>query len=199
MPTDARRPLGRPRNPAVDERIRIATLALLIDEGYAGVTMESVARRAGVAHTTIYRRWPSKAHLVHEVLFPASDVVELGADGSLEQVISDLVIGMVESISRPEARAALPGLLAEYRSDDELLGLMIRRFEPGITDLLTNALADAVARGEARPGVAAATVLETVIGAAMVGTFLRADTPPEVRAQDLLDLVMSGLLANSND
>jgi hypothetical protein len=89
-PTEPRRPLGRPRNPAVDDRIRDATLAVLIDEGYAGVTMESVARREG-------------------------------------QVIADLVVDMVESVSRTEARVALPGLLAEYRSDEELLGLMIQR------------------------------------------------------------------------
>ena len=74
-----------------------------------------------------------------------------------------------------------------------------RRFEPGSTDLLANALADAAARSEARSGVAAATVLETVIGAAMVGTFLRAGTTPEVRSQGLLDLVMSGLLTNPID
>lgn len=55
---------GRPRDPRVDEAILSATLGLLAEQGYARLTMEGVALRAGVAKTSLYRRWSTKDSLV---------------------------------------------------------------------------------------------------------------------------------------
>jgi AcrR family transcriptional regulator len=59
---------GRRRDPSRDEAILAATLALFAEVGYAGVSMEGVAARAGVAKATIYRRYPSKESLVVEAV-----------------------------------------------------------------------------------------------------------------------------------
>jgi len=62
---DAARPRpGRRRDPLCDEAIFAATLALFAEEGYAGISIEGVAARAGVGKATIYRRYPNKAQLV---------------------------------------------------------------------------------------------------------------------------------------
>jgi AcrR family transcriptional regulator len=55
---------GRPRDPAVDTAILDATAELFVAEGYAGVSIEGVAARAGVGKATIYRRYADKAQLV---------------------------------------------------------------------------------------------------------------------------------------
>ena len=47
---------GRPRDPRVDEAIMAATLDLLVENGYARLTIEGVALRAEVAKTSLYRR-----------------------------------------------------------------------------------------------------------------------------------------------
>src|SRR3954453_4419384 len=52
---------GRPRDGALDERILEQVLDLLGSRGYAGLTLDELAVRSGVAKTTILRRWPSKA------------------------------------------------------------------------------------------------------------------------------------------
>ena len=52
---------GRPRDRALDDRILEQLLALLGSRGYAGLTLDELAARSGVAKTTILRRWPSKA------------------------------------------------------------------------------------------------------------------------------------------
>jgi len=59
---------GRPRDPACDAAILRATLEAFAEEGYAGVSMEGVAARAGVGKATVYRRYASKAHLVVEAV-----------------------------------------------------------------------------------------------------------------------------------
>src|SRR5215831_11164328 len=59
---------GRPRSPAADEAILDATVDLLAEQGFLGLSIEAVAARAGVAKTTIYRRWPTKDDLLMDAI-----------------------------------------------------------------------------------------------------------------------------------
>lgn len=59
---------GRPRDPQVDEAIFAATLELLVEEGYAQLTIERIAARAGVGKASLYRRWPDKVSIVLEAV-----------------------------------------------------------------------------------------------------------------------------------
>jgi len=63
-PTVAGPPAGRPRDPQIDVAVLKATLALLDESGYARLTLEGVARRAGTTKPAIYRRWPDRQRLV---------------------------------------------------------------------------------------------------------------------------------------
>ena len=75
---DAERRPGRPRSEQCDLAIRAAVLDLLVEEGFARMTIEGVAARAGVGKASIYRRWPSKEDLV----------VDAVVTHSLEHVVS---------------------------------------------------------------------------------------------------------------
>lgn len=61
--TSGRRGPGRPRDAEVGDRILHAALAVLSTEGYAAMSMDAVAERAGVSKPTIYRRWSTKIEL----------------------------------------------------------------------------------------------------------------------------------------
>jgi len=67
MPDPPRSP-GRPRSAAADAAIQAAVVELLDEAGYAGLTFEAVAARAGVAKTTVYRRWPTKQDLAFDAI-----------------------------------------------------------------------------------------------------------------------------------
>lgn len=54
---------GRPRDAAIDTAILAATVDELIERGFVALSMEAVAARAGVAKTTLYRRWPNTTEL----------------------------------------------------------------------------------------------------------------------------------------
>jgi AcrR family transcriptional regulator len=55
---------GRPRNTRIDSSVLSATLAELREAGYARLTFEAVARRAGTSKPAIYRRWAGRPQLV---------------------------------------------------------------------------------------------------------------------------------------
>jgi AcrR family transcriptional regulator len=59
---------GRPRDPAIDSVILTAALELFIDKGIAGMSIEQIAKRAGVGKPTIYRRWSTKELLVADAI-----------------------------------------------------------------------------------------------------------------------------------
>ena len=58
--TDADAGRGRPRDPRTHDAIMTATRHLLTRDGYDQVSMDAIAKEAGVSRPTVYRRWPSK-------------------------------------------------------------------------------------------------------------------------------------------
>jgi AcrR family transcriptional regulator len=59
---------GRPRDPALDKAILDAALEAFIAHGIAGMSIEQVAKRAGVGKPTVYRRWSNKEFLVIDAI-----------------------------------------------------------------------------------------------------------------------------------
>lgn len=108
---------GRPRDPRVDDALRRAVENLLVEQGYADLTVQGVARAAGVSPATVYRRFPGKRELVEWAVFPAQVYVEPVWSGDVDQDLTTLVTIVVGWLSRPAIRAAIPGLLGEYVRD----------------------------------------------------------------------------------
>jgi len=186
---------GRPRDPRVDVAIRQATVQLLTAVGYGGLTIEGVAREAGVGPASVYRRWPSKAYLVHELVFPDEQRFTVPPGTRLPGVVRALAAGVVASFSRPEALAAIPGLMAEYSRDPELRRRLQDRFEPDAKETLRRAVDDAVRRGQARAGVDVDTLFEAVLGTAVVALFVTERGRTAAFVDSLVDLLLDGVRA----
>lgn len=75
---------GRPRDPAVDHRIREATLGLYATHGWQGFTLDAAAKAAKVGKSALYRRWSNKSDLLVHVLLGVSDVTSVDT-GSLRE------------------------------------------------------------------------------------------------------------------
>lgn len=188
-----RRRRGRPRDPTVDAAIRDAVLGLLVEVGYAELTIEAVAKRAGVGHTSIYRRWPSKAHMVHEVVFPDQRTAEIPAGTPFEDTVRQFAGAVVASLSRPEARAAIPGLMADWQADPELRRRLMDRFEPATRARLRQAADEAVARGEVRPDADIDRVYDAILGAAVAAQWVSHGASGRRLVDTLVDLVLNGV------
>jgi AcrR family transcriptional regulator len=112
--------VGRPRDPRVDDAIRAATLALLVEDGYQATTIQAIARRAGVSAPSVYRRWSSKAELIEEAVFPSGLLAPQAITGDVITDLQPYCRQILEYLADPAIRAAIPGLLVEYQNDQQM-------------------------------------------------------------------------------
>lgn len=113
---------GRPRSAEADAAILEATRALLVQLGWSKLTMGDVATRAGVAKTTLYRRWANKNELVVDAVAVLFDELELPDRGSLAADVEGVVLQFAELLGQPETKTALMGVVAESTRDEALRG-----------------------------------------------------------------------------
>jgi len=167
-------PSGRPRDPRIDRAVLAATAALVTKVGYADLTVAAIAAQAGTTKPAIYRRWPSKAHLVHEAVFPSGEPTSLPQTGSVADDVREMLRRTAAVWSEPAARAALPGLMGEIAADPTLHAALLERFAEGVWGALHARLVEATARGEVRAGVDPAALIETIAGATLMALLIRA-------------------------
>jgi AcrR family transcriptional regulator len=123
MPTETRRP---PAGAAVlrqdiTEAIRGAVLAELATVGYGRLSIEAVARRAGVGKTAVYRRWNSKLDMVLEVVSSiAVRRLPLPDTGSLRGDLELLLHVAARALRHPMALQIIPDLLAEAARNPQI-------------------------------------------------------------------------------
>ncbi|MGW3554730.1 TetR/AcrR family transcriptional regulator [Streptomyces griseoincarnatus] len=111
---------GRPRSAAADTAILAATRQALVDLGWSKLTLSDVAVRAGVAKTTLYRRWAGKNELVVDAVAELFDELTLPDRGSLAADIEGVVLQFAAILARPEARSGLMAVVAEATRDEAL-------------------------------------------------------------------------------
>lgn len=118
--TPAPRATGRPRSAAADAAILAATREALVELGWSKLTLGDVAARAGVAKTTLYRRWAGKNELVVDAVAELFDELELPDRGTLAADIEGVVLQFARILDRPEAKSGLMAVIAESTRDEVL-------------------------------------------------------------------------------
>ncbi len=146
-PTGPGRP-GRPRSAAADAAILEATRAALVELGWSKLSMGDVATRAGVAKTTLYRRWAGKSELVVDAVAVLFDELELPDRGSLAADVEGVVRQFAALLERPEAKTALMAVVAESTRDEPLRERIRSSIVERQKRLVLQGRARAQARGE---------------------------------------------------
>ena len=117
----AARRRGRPRSSETEQAILQATRELLVEAGVQGLTVEKVAARAGVAKTTIYRRWRDKDELALAVVLDmVEQVVQLPELGDTRKELLAFVNAAVEVLGSTLMGRVMQGLVSDLATDAEL-------------------------------------------------------------------------------
>jgi AcrR family transcriptional regulator len=190
--------VGRPRDPELERRVQEAVIELYFELGWASLTFDAVAKRAGVGKSALYLRWPTKEHLLLDALaaitlpltFPDTGSVRedllhfarqmfeyyLGQNGLVSLRVS------LEAITRPELLASI-----QQQSSRQILGAraIVHR---------------GIDRGELSPSTSATLVTDLIAGAVLNHVLA---TPLNLRepmlrqldryVEDLVDVVLAGV------
>ena len=159
-----RRKRGRPRSVDAHRRILNATLSICAMEGYRDLTIESVARTAGVGKSTIYRHWRSKGELIQEAIARQADSLGRNVDsGDLEKDLRTFVANLVELLSSPTG-SAIAHLVGEAQSNHAVAELVAASWDVHRRGALVNLLESHLPDGEVRTSIDPERVSEAVFG-----------------------------------
>jgi AcrR family transcriptional regulator len=192
-------PRGRPRDATVDRKILAVTFRQLVDVGYGALSIEAVAAEAGVAKTTIYRRYPTKAGLAVaalnvEVPFPPLPV-ELGAREALARFVHQAIGMLVES----GAIRILGSLLVEEAREPGLLNTFRARLLGPRREQVEEMLLRGIERGEIRPDIDPLVVTEMIAGAIFGHHAILGLTGTDEWVEKLIDHVWAAIATRASD
>ena len=145
--------------------IRNAVMQELADVGYGRLSIEAVARRAGVGKTAIYRRWGNKLEMVLEIV---SDVagrsVPLPDTGSFSGDLQLIMMIVGRALQHRIASQIIPDLMAEAARNPQIaetLQAALRTHQQAVGDKLVG---QAVARGELPEGTDPGLAIDLIVG-----------------------------------
>jgi AcrR family transcriptional regulator len=129
--------------------IRSATIAELASVGYGRLSIEAVARRAGVAKTAVYRRWASKLDIVVELVSDhAAQRLPLPDSGTLSGDLLTLLRAVSRGLQHPLAAQIIPDLLAEASRTPRVAQTLKTAIRGGLRDVVAIVTDRGVKRGE---------------------------------------------------
>jgi AcrR family transcriptional regulator len=192
----ARTGAGRPRDPKVGDAILQATLELLASDGYRLLSVDGVARRAGVSRTTLRLRWKSKAELVFEALSPDTAGLLVPDTGALETDLRVCVANATGFFRSAGVGGAFQGLVEDCRHQPKVRAALLERVNAPTVLSYDAMLARARARGEAGPDVDAQALLDIVAGAVLYRTSISALSLDELERQ-LVAILAAGIRATA--
>jgi AcrR family transcriptional regulator len=170
----------RTLDPGVDEAIAAAALALLVEQGFARMTMEAVAKAAGVGKPAIYRRFSDKASLVAHVISRQLAVLE---SPDLGDSRAELWQAVKEGLPAdgPAYVGLIGGLIAEQDRHPELIDAFRQTILLPRRATVATIIERGQARGDIRGDIDPEAVLDLIGGSFLARVFTGLDTGPRWR------------------
>jgi len=187
---------GRPRNEACTGEILEAALHLVAEVGIAGLTMDAVARRAGVGKATIYRRWTSKEALMLDAWMSCVRKPKAPDTGTLQGDLEALLGGIDSPLSDRELQRVFPQMIAAAKVNPEVADAY-RAFVEQRRAPLRAVLLRGVERGEIDPALDLEVVQDLVV-APLMYRWIVTDAPiDEPMIRQVIATVTAGIAVRS--
>ncbi|MFQ6398238.1 TetR/AcrR family transcriptional regulator [Nocardia sp. KC 131] len=186
-------PLGR--GPKVRAAVLAATVEELGEQGYAALTMENVARRAGVHKTTVYRRWPDRDALVTDALADSVTAeIPIPDTGSIDEDLRDLARGLVAWVKSTGGQAVLSVLLSETAGSARPPDAVRHVFRDRIRKSLP-VVVRAVERGELPEGTDAGELVKALVAPIYFRALITREQVTDATADAAAALALTGARA----
>jgi AcrR family transcriptional regulator len=169
-------------------------LELVAEHGYAALTIEGIAGRAGVAKTTIYRSWPSKAAVVMDAIFTSSDPpLRFPDTGSAAADLRTQMAQVAELFTEPGFAKPFVGLLTASQHDPTLAAELRARLITVRRAGAARVLHRGIARGELRADLDIELAIDALYGALYYRLLISHEPLSANYATAVLDQAITGL------
>jgi AcrR family transcriptional regulator len=191
---------GRPRSAQAHKAILDATLELLAEEGFQGLSIEAVAARARVGKTTIYRRWSSKDELVMDAISEVQVNLSMVETGNFRNDLVALFKTAYQGMTANPLLGQLTGkIIGEYQNNPEIFQVFLKQLIIPRFQHFYDLVEQAKAREEIRKDIDPALVMDLVAGSLYFHWIVTRyvvpapSTPPDEWVERMIDAVMHGV------
>jgi AcrR family transcriptional regulator len=198
MSPPAKAPNSARRSEKSRRAILTAAFDLVEESGYAKLTIEGIAARAGVGKQTIYRWWPSKGSVLLDALLALSEnqegeVVALPDTGDLEADLKVVLRATVAQLNDPRYDQPMRALSTEILHDAELAAIYAERLERPMMELRQERLRSARSAGELPAALDLALAVDMIWGPLFNRWALRTGPLTPEYADALVETALDGL------
>lgn len=181
--------MSRPRDPDIDQRVLDATVRLLGEGGYAAVSVPAVAAAAGVSKPAVYRRWPSRVHLVFAASTRSGVPAPLPDTGSVAEDLR-LAVGVMAARMEGAVREVMGEQLGRMVVDEAFAREVCRsRLDPD-RDQVLRLWERGVARGELRSEVDGREALDVAVGTCLYRILVRHEPADDAFVARLIEQIV---------
>jgi len=180
------------RSEIAQQKVRDTAVDLLVRDGVPAFTIEEIARRSGVAKTTIYRHWPNVHALLAEAVACQIEALDTPDTGSLRGDLGALFSKIVPGADLSAKRRMVLGLL-QATDEQPMLREAIEHLLHERSQPLRNLLERARDRGELRDDVDIDLAADAIEGPLVYRFMMRAEPFDQAEMDHLLDTVVAGL------
>jgi len=187
---------GRPRSAAADNAILKAATKLFVERGFDGVTFENIAATAGVARTTLYRRWSSKEALLAQAIATergGSEQLVVTGPGGPETLSERLVDAAAAVLSAPNYRKMVARLVGSVPDHPELMSIYWKAYLVPRRAAMKTVLERGQKEGLLRHDLDPEIVLDLIGGAVVHELLVRPGSPSAQSLRDYLHRVIGAL------
>ena len=184
---------GRPRSERARRAVLDAAWAQFEEQGYAAATIEAIAARSGVAKTTIYRWWPSRAAILVDVLVEVANVnVPPPRAGDPIRAMAAELRGIAGAINGPLGRL-LTSLLGDAQVEPLVRSALIDRLFRPRSQASSSNIGRAHADGTLRADVPPAVATDLLVGPLFYRMFVQHEPVTDTFVKQVLQYVVEGL------
>ena len=159
-----KKPPGRPRSAQSHQAILQAALELLAEVGFAAMSMDAIAARAGVGKTTIYRRYASKEELVADAIESIREEIVIPDTGNLQSDIDTLIQNAAQITLNPIGRQTVAMILSSASSNPQFAQIYWTKYLQPRRKAFAVVLERAKARKEIQADLDSDLIFDTMSG-----------------------------------
>lgn len=187
---------GRPRSETAREAILRSAIELLQTRGFAALSVDAIAARAGVGKATIYRWWPNKAAVVMDAfLADTAPGMPFPDTGSAREDLRRQMRSVIRLFNTPSVGGPFVALIGESQHDPALAAALRERFIASRRAAAKEVLARGIERGELRPDLDLDIAIDSFYGALYYRLLVSGDRLTPRYADALLDQLYPALTA----